>query len=84
MTPTEFLLEFLKFHYKQNPFRKQETNEKDIQDFIAILPADIKVENLAPNSVVADLHCDDWIHNERVKMNDDIYCPICGKKLQSK
>ena len=27
---------------------------------------------------------DDWIHEERVKQNDDTYCPICGKKLQSK
>jgi hypothetical protein len=28
--------------------------------------------------------CDDWIHEERVKQNDDNYCPICGKQLQSK
>ena len=26
--------------------------------------------------------CDEWIHEERVKQNDDTYCPICGKKLQ--
>lgn len=26
--------------------------------------------------------CKEWIHKERVKMNDDIYCPICGKQLQ--
>jgi hypothetical protein len=26
--------------------------------------------------------CEDWIHEERVKQNDDKYCPICGKKLQ--
>tara|TARA_R110000796_G_scaffold251566_3_gene383327 strand:+ start:360 stop:596 length:237 start_codon:yes stop_codon:yes gene_type:complete len=32
------------------------------------------------NSVI----CDDWIHEERVKQNDDTYCPICGKQLQSK
>ncbi len=28
--------------------------------------------------------CDDWIHQERIKNNDDNYCPICGKQLQSK
>jgi rubrerythrin len=28
--------------------------------------------------------CDDWIHGERVKFNDDNYCPICGKQLQIK
>lgn len=28
--------------------------------------------------------CEDWIHEERVKQNDDNYCPICGKQLQSK
>jgi len=28
--------------------------------------------------------CDDWIHKERVMQNDDNYCPICGKQLQSK
>lgn len=26
--------------------------------------------------------CDDWIHQERVKQNDDNYCPICGKNLK--
>jgi len=30
----------------------------------------------------SELLCDDWIHEERVKQNDDTYCPICGKKLQ--
>lgn len=28
--------------------------------------------------------CDDWIHQERIKNNDDNYCPICGEQLQSK
>lgn len=27
--------------------------------------------------------CAEWIHEERVKMNDDTFCPICGKKLQN-
>tara|TARA_R110000782_G_scaffold124173_1_gene215724 strand:- start:66 stop:311 length:246 start_codon:yes stop_codon:yes gene_type:complete len=27
--------------------------------------------------------CDDWIHQERVKCNDDKYCPLCGEKLQA-
>jgi Zn finger protein HypA/HybF involved in hydrogenase expression len=27
--------------------------------------------------------CDDWIHQERIKANDDKYCPLCGKKLQA-
>jgi hypothetical protein len=29
-----------------------------------------------------DDSCADWIHDERVNNNDDIYCPICGEKLQ--
>lgn len=34
-------------------------------------------------TVLATSVCPDWIHNERVKMNDDKFCPICGKKLQT-
>lgn len=26
--------------------------------------------------------CDGWIHDERVKHNDDKFCPLCGEKLQ--
>ncbi len=28
--------------------------------------------------------CDDWIHKERVKQNEDNYCPICGEQLLTK
>lgn len=54
MTQREFLLEFLKFHYKQNPFRKRETNEKDIEDFLAELPANTEVKNISSNPVLVD------------------------------
>jgi hypothetical protein len=54
MKKREFLLEFLKFHYKLNPFRKQETNEKDIEDFLAELPADTEVKNLSSNTMLSD------------------------------
>lgn len=27
--------------------------------------------------------CDEWIHKERVRVNDDKYCPICGENLQT-
>lgn len=36
-------------------------------------------ESKTDNNVV---NCDDFIHEERVKQNDDKFCPICGKKLQ--
>ena len=49
MTSRELLLEFLKFHYKQNPLRKQETNEKDIENFMAELPADFETKNAPSN-----------------------------------
>ncbi len=28
-------------------------------------------------------NCESWIHEERVKHNDDNYCPICGEKLKT-
>ena len=54
MTQREFLLEFLKFHYRKNPFRRQETNEKDIEDFVAELPANTEAKNLSSNTMLAD------------------------------
>lgn len=41
-----------------------------------------EVKKLNKSDVMRSV-CDDWIHNERIKMNDDKYCPICGKKLQA-
>lgn len=38
---------------------------------------------LAPVIVPKGTLCEDWIHQERVKANDDKYCPICGDKLQA-
>jgi len=40
-------------------------------------------KNVSLNLDVSSSRCDDWIHNERIKMNDDKYCPICGTKLQA-
>ena len=31
---SELLMDFLKFHYRENPFRKERTNEKDILDYL--------------------------------------------------
>ena len=41
-------------------------------------------KQLALHDVSNYVICDDWINEERVKQNDDNYCPICGKQLQSK
>ena len=43
-----------------------------------------ELEQLRLYGVSNSVICDDWIHEERVKQNDDTYCPICGKQLQSK
>lgn len=43
-----------------------------------------RVKNLTIPVVSNHVFCDDWIHQERIKNNDDNYCPICGKQLQSK
>lgn len=32
----ELLLEFLRYHYKDNPFRKEHTNEKEVDEFLAL------------------------------------------------
>jgi len=42
------------------------------------------VKKLTIPNVRNHVVCDDWIHQERIKNNDDNYCPICGKQLQSK
>lgn len=52
MTKRDFLLEFLKFHYKQNQFRKQETNEKDVDDFLTEFSAEFEDKNISSNLVV--------------------------------
>lgn len=55
----------------------------DIKGQINLLK-DYETEQLAIPRVSNSVICDDWIHEERVKQNDDTYCPICGKQLQSK
>lgn len=34
MNIKELLLDFLKFHYKGNPLRRQTTNERDVEDYL--------------------------------------------------
>ena len=68
MTTREFLLEFLKFHYKQNQFRKQETNEKDVDDFIAEFPVGFEIKNLSSNNMLSD---------------SSNRCEECSKKFES-
>lgn len=31
---SELLMDFLKFHYRENPFRKETTNQKDVADYL--------------------------------------------------
>ena len=34
MNNKELLMDFLKFHYKENPHRRELTNEKDVEDYL--------------------------------------------------
>lgn len=40
-----------------------------------------ETEHSANTSVVRSV-CNDWVHKERIKMNNDKFCPICGEQLQ--
>lgn len=35
MNEKQFLMDFLKFHYKENPFRKELTNERDVEAYLS-------------------------------------------------
>lgn len=71
-----------------NGIHTQRTNMVEINylDMLKLMHSYSKfvVDNPAPSSVNNNDICPEWIHEERVKMNDDIYCAICGKQLQSK
>jgi len=45
---------------------------------------DLKAKNARDTTQGSPNDCHDWIHNERVKQNDDTFCPVCGKQLQIK
>lgn len=51
--------------------------------FALVIKRTKEIFNISSNVPVMRSVCDDWIHNERIKMNDDKYCPICGKQLQA-
>jgi predicted GIY-YIG superfamily endonuclease len=48
-----------------------------------IIEDESKQLNIAVVSNNAVAVCDEWIHKERVKVNDDTYCPICGTYLKA-
>ena len=50
-----------------------------LQYFLETVEQALRIHDVSQQS---EQLCDDWIHEERVKRNDDKYCPICGKKLQ--
>ena len=82
MKPRELLMEFLKFHYKQNPLRKQKTNEKDVDDFLAELPADIEVKNVSSNPVVVRPVCTCPNSEELIENSGGTpRCKWCGKDM---
>lgn len=53
-------------------------------DLVTQKQIDAKPQEELTTPVSDSIICDDWVHNERVRQNNDIYCPICGKKLQTK
>ena len=79
------LTKLLRESYDLQEERGEETAYWHLQKLRqAIKDEQIKRETLLIDSVVGQSEqlCDDWIHEERIKNNDDNYCPICGKKLQ--
>ena len=52
-------------------------------DGTALIKHELELLSLPVVVVPKGTLCDDWIHQERVKSNDDKYCPLCGEKLQA-
>ena len=50
--------------------------------FTYITPEDCLRELKKQEALPKESDCDEWIHQERIKQNDDKYCPLCGDKLQ--
>jgi uncharacterized protein YabN with tetrapyrrole methylase and pyrophosphatase domain len=62
--------------------KKYEDALKRKQDELTELIKVLKPKALNIPCVIVSV-CDDWIHDERVKCNDDNYCPICGKNIKA-
>ena len=84
MTPRQFHIK--KYNLNEKDFKRLielgQIKEVDYELMEEYHQARLKLLGLhnVGNSVI----CDDWIHEERVKQNDDTYCPVCGKQLQIK
>lgn len=57
------------------------TNDKTMLEHMAYKLLDDLVKKLTTRDTISSTICDEWIHEERVKQNDDKYCPLCGKQL---
>lgn len=57
---------------------------EDIDGDVLITSLDRVFEDKEQDQLSAIVVCEDWIHDLRVKNNDDNYCPICGEQLQNK
>ena len=86
MNIEEIAKRIAELHYRNKPNAIIDEPYRQVRMETLRKQVETELKNCSIPAVVGrseQLVCDEWIHQERVKQNDDKYCPLCGKQLQA-